>query len=51
MDLQSIISKRRTTKPEDFNGAIILEAIFEEILTAANCKSRSDRAVEIICIR
>ena len=36
MDLQSIISKRRTTKPADFNGAIILEAIFEEILTAAN---------------
>ena len=36
MDLQSIISKRRTTKPEDFNGAIIPEAIFEEILTAAN---------------
>jgi nitroreductase len=36
MDLQSIISKRRTTKPADFNGTIIPSVIFDEILNAAN---------------
>ena len=36
MDLKSIIFKRRTTKPEDFNGKIIEKKVFDEILISAN---------------